>query len=194
MKAVVQDTYGPPEVMEIKEVDNVLNHSLSELVRALGPKGMLVPNGGQFWKRWTASTGVILIKAPLLWLFVPQQIRHVTLSREPGHLFALKELLESGKVTPVVVRTRSARPLRPWRTSERDTLEGRSSSRRDAPPHRESGRLLCCVRRLKRARERSEPGRSPCWTAPTQRRRLAPGLHPMRSASQQSAGTTRGQV
>jgi NADPH:quinone reductase-like Zn-dependent oxidoreductase len=105
MKAVVQDTYGPPDVMEIKEVDNVLNHSLSELVRALGPKGMLVPNGGQFWKRWTASTGVILIKAPLLWLFVPQQIRHVTLSREPGHLFALKELLESGKVTPVIGRS-----------------------------------------------------------------------------------------
>jgi NADPH:quinone reductase-like Zn-dependent oxidoreductase len=105
MKAVVQDTYGPPDVMEIKEVDNVLNHSLSELVRALGPKGMLVPNGGQFWKRWTASTGVILIKAPLLSLVVPQQIRHVTLSREPGHLFALKELLESGKVTPVIGST-----------------------------------------------------------------------------------------
>jgi len=30
------------------------------------PKGTLVPNGGQFHKRWTASTGVILIQAPLL--------------------------------------------------------------------------------------------------------------------------------
>jgi NADPH:quinone reductase-like Zn-dependent oxidoreductase len=86
-------------------LDNVLNHSLSELVRALSTKGMLVPNGGQFWKRWTASTGVILIKAPLLSLVVPQQIRHVTLSSEQDALFALKELLESGKVTPAIGRS-----------------------------------------------------------------------------------------
>jgi len=86
-------------------LDNVLNHSLSQLLRALSPKGTLVPNGGQFYKRWTASTGVILIKAPLLSLLVPQTIRHVTLSRKQDGLLALKELLESGKVTPVIGRT-----------------------------------------------------------------------------------------
>jgi hypothetical protein len=37
-----------------------------------------VPNGGQFYKRWFASTGVLLIKAPLLSLFVPQRIRVCT--------------------------------------------------------------------------------------------------------------------
>ena len=36
---------------------------------------------------------------------MPQQIRHVTLSREQDSLFALKELLESGKLTPVIGRT-----------------------------------------------------------------------------------------
>ena len=88
-------------------LDNVLNHSLSELVRALSRNGMLVPNGGQFWKRWTASTGVILVKAPLLSLVVPQQIRHVTLKRKREDLLALSELLETGKVKPVIGSTYS---------------------------------------------------------------------------------------
>ena len=86
-------------------LDNVLNHSLSHLRRALSPKGTLVPNGGQFYKRWIASTGVILIKAPLLSLFVPQRIHPVRLSPNQDDLLALKELLESGKVTPVIDRT-----------------------------------------------------------------------------------------
>ncbi len=86
-------------------LDNVLNHSLSRLVHTLSPKGTLVPNGGQFYKRWIASVGVILIKAPLLSLFVPQRIRSVTLSRSHDDLLALKELVESGKVTPVIDRT-----------------------------------------------------------------------------------------
>ena len=68
---------------------------------------MLVPNGGQFWKRWTASTGVILVKVPLLSLIVPQQIRHVTLKRKREDLLALSELLETGKVKPVIGRTYS---------------------------------------------------------------------------------------
>ena len=38
-------------------LDNVLRHSLSELLRALNRNGTLVPNGGQFYKRWFASTG-----------------------------------------------------------------------------------------------------------------------------------------
>jgi NADPH:quinone reductase-like Zn-dependent oxidoreductase len=86
-------------------LDNVLDHSLSQLVRALNPQGMLVPNGGQFYKRWTASTGVILIKAPLLSLVVPQRIRHVSLRETRAELLALSALLTFGKVTPVIGRT-----------------------------------------------------------------------------------------
>ena len=85
-------------------LDNVLQHSLSRLLRALNRKGTLVPNGGQFYKRWFASTGVLLIKAPLLSLFVPQRIR--VCSEHPGQsdLLVLKELMESGTLTPIVGR------------------------------------------------------------------------------------------
>jgi NADPH:quinone reductase-like Zn-dependent oxidoreductase len=86
-------------------LDNVLQHSLSELLRALDRRGTLVPNGGQFSKRWFGSVGVLMVKSPLLSLFVPQQIR--VCSERPGQddLLVLKELLESGRLTPVVGRT-----------------------------------------------------------------------------------------
>ena len=86
-------------------LDNVLNHSLSRLLHAMKPKGTLVPNGGQFYKRWIASTGVILVQAPLLSLVKHQRIRSVRLSRNHDDLLALTELLESGKITPVIDRT-----------------------------------------------------------------------------------------
>jgi NADPH:quinone reductase-like Zn-dependent oxidoreductase len=86
-------------------LDNVLQHSLSELLRALEHSGTLVPNGGQFYKRWFASTGVLLVKAPLLSLFVPQKIRICTERPERDDLLVLKGLIESGKLMPVVGRT-----------------------------------------------------------------------------------------
>ncbi len=86
-------------------LDNVLHHSLSRLLRALSRNGTLVPNGGQFYKRWFASTGVLLIKAPLLSLFVPQRIRVCTERPQKEDLLVLKELMETGKLTPVVGST-----------------------------------------------------------------------------------------
>ena len=86
-------------------LDNVLQHSLSDLLRVLNRKGTLVPNGGQFYKRWFASTGVLLIKAPLLSMFVPQRIRVCSERPNQSDLLVLRELLECGKLTPVVGRT-----------------------------------------------------------------------------------------
>jgi NADPH:quinone reductase-like Zn-dependent oxidoreductase len=86
-------------------LDNVLRHSLTELLRALSHHGTLVPNGGQFYKRWFASTGVLLIKAPLLSLVVPQRIRVCNEHPGQGDLLVLKELMESGKLTPFIGRT-----------------------------------------------------------------------------------------
>jgi NADPH:quinone reductase-like Zn-dependent oxidoreductase len=86
-------------------LDNVLRHTLTQLVRIVDRDGVLIPNGGQFWKRWTGGTGVILIKAPLLSMVVPQHIRHVTLARKREGLLALTELIESGRVKPVIGRT-----------------------------------------------------------------------------------------
>jgi NADPH:quinone reductase-like Zn-dependent oxidoreductase len=88
-------------------LDNVLRHSLTELLRAVERGGTLVPNGGQFYKRWFASTGVILIKGPLLSLVVPQRIRLCHEAPGQADLLALKELMDSGKLTPVVGRTYS---------------------------------------------------------------------------------------
>jgi len=84
--------------------DNVLQHSLSELLRVLTRNGTLVPNGGQFLKRWFASAGVLLIKAPLLSLLTQQRIRVCTESPNQRDLLVLRELLGSGKLNPVVGR------------------------------------------------------------------------------------------
>ncbi len=86
-------------------LDNVLRHSLTELLQALERDGTLVPNGGQFYKRWFASTGVLLIKAPLLSLLRPQRIRICHEAPGQDDLLVLKDLMASGKLTPVVGRT-----------------------------------------------------------------------------------------
>jgi NADPH:quinone reductase-like Zn-dependent oxidoreductase len=86
-------------------LDNVLRHSLSELLRVLNRDGTLVPNGGQFYNRWFASTGVLVVKAPLLSLVVPQQIRPFNEREDRDDLLFLSELMESGKLKPVVGRT-----------------------------------------------------------------------------------------
>ena len=85
--------------------DNVLRHTLTQLVRVVDRDGTLIPNGGQFWKRWMGGAGVIVVKGPLLSLVVPQRVRSVRLSQKREGLLALTELLESGRIKPVVGRT-----------------------------------------------------------------------------------------
>ncbi|MEI6451075.1 MAG: zinc-binding dehydrogenase [Actinomycetes bacterium] len=78
---------------------------MSRLLRALNRDGTPARNGGQLYKRWFAGAGVLLIKAPLLALFAPQRIRVCTERPRRKDLRVLKELMESGKLTPVVGRT-----------------------------------------------------------------------------------------
>jgi NADPH:quinone reductase-like Zn-dependent oxidoreductase len=85
-------------------LDNVANHSLSDLRRALTPTGMLVPNGGGFDHRWMASGGRI-VRAAVLFQFGSQRLGNFLLSHMVEDLFALAELIEAGKVTPVMDRT-----------------------------------------------------------------------------------------
>jgi NADPH:quinone reductase-like Zn-dependent oxidoreductase len=84
-------------------LDNVANHSLSSLRRALTPTGTLVPNGGGFDNRWFAGGGRV-IHAKLLSPFVKHALRPFLLSRRHEDLEVLRSLLEAGKVTPVIDR------------------------------------------------------------------------------------------
>jgi len=85
-------------------LDNVANHSLSDLRRALTPTGTLVPNGGGFDNHWFASGGR-MIGAHVLNRFVSHRLRPFIVSPKLEDLVALKGLIESGKVTPVIDRT-----------------------------------------------------------------------------------------
>jgi NADPH:quinone reductase-like Zn-dependent oxidoreductase len=87
-------------------LDNVANRSLSDLRRALTPKGMLVPNGGGFEHRWVAGGGR-LIGAKLSFAFGSQTVATFIASPKQENLVALAEFLEAGTVTPVIDRTYS---------------------------------------------------------------------------------------
>jgi NADPH:quinone reductase-like Zn-dependent oxidoreductase len=85
-------------------LDNVANHSLSDLRRALTPTGTLVPNGGGFDNHWFASGGRV-ISAHVLNRFVSHRLRPFVVSPKFEDLLVLKEMIETGKMTPVIDRT-----------------------------------------------------------------------------------------
>jgi NADPH:quinone reductase-like Zn-dependent oxidoreductase len=85
-------------------LDNVSNHSLSRLRRTLTPTGVLIPNGGNFGNRWFASAGR-LMRATVLFRFGAQRLGRFLVSTSHDDLVALKDLIESGKVTPVLSGT-----------------------------------------------------------------------------------------
>lgn len=84
-------------------LDNVENRSLSECRRALAPGGTLVLNSG------TGARGIEmlirLVKPLVVSPFVRQNLRRYLSTPNHEDLLVLKELVESGKLRPVVDRT-----------------------------------------------------------------------------------------
>jgi NADPH:quinone reductase-like Zn-dependent oxidoreductase len=89
-------TQGEPRYDLI--LDNVASHSFADYRRVLEPGGTLMPNSGH------AGMGYVL-KAFLLPLFVRQQERPFVSTPNQDDLITLKELVEAGRVTPVIDRT-----------------------------------------------------------------------------------------
>ncbi len=80
------------------------NRRLSHLRRALTPRGTLVIVGGESGGRWLGGFDRSL-RAVLLSLFVPQNLGMLASTENAKDLNELRELIETGQVTPAVDRT-----------------------------------------------------------------------------------------
>jgi NADPH:quinone reductase-like Zn-dependent oxidoreductase len=80
--------------------DAVANRSLSDCRRALTPQGTLVIVGGA-GGRWIGGIGRF-IRALVISPFVRQRLRPLVHTENEEDLATLKELVEAGKVTPVI--------------------------------------------------------------------------------------------
>jgi NADPH:quinone reductase-like Zn-dependent oxidoreductase len=85
-------------------IDTGGNRRLSHLRRALTPRGRLVIVGGETGGRWLGGFDRAL-RAVLLSPFVRQTLGMLASTEQADDLDALRELIESGQVTPAIDRT-----------------------------------------------------------------------------------------
>lgn len=85
-------------------LDNVGNRTLSELRRALAPRGTLIPNSnkgsGRLVGGFLQRAAQALVTSP----FVSQRLRPFAATDRRDDLVALTELIEAGRVSPVIDR------------------------------------------------------------------------------------------
>jgi NADPH:quinone reductase-like Zn-dependent oxidoreductase len=82
-------------------LDNVGNHSMARTRRALTPTGTLISNGGGHADGKLGRT----VRTMLVSLFVRQQAGPTVKTQNRDDLVALAQLIDAGKLTPVVDRT-----------------------------------------------------------------------------------------
>jgi NADPH:quinone reductase-like Zn-dependent oxidoreductase len=85
-------------------LDTAGHRSLSQLRRALTPTGTLVIVGSEGRGRWLGGFDRSL-RAPVLSRFVGQRLRMLASKPRQDDLMVLWELIEAGKLTPVIDRT-----------------------------------------------------------------------------------------
>jgi NADPH:quinone reductase-like Zn-dependent oxidoreductase len=86
-------------------IDTAGRRPLSQLRRALTPKGTLVIVGGDGGGRWTGGFFRGVLRAPLVSLFVGQRLLGLATRVKREDLLTLKELIEAGTLRPVIDRT-----------------------------------------------------------------------------------------
>jgi NADPH:quinone reductase-like Zn-dependent oxidoreductase len=101
-------------------LDTAGRRSLSQLRRALTPKGTLVIVGGEGGGRWLGGFDRNL-RAVVLSRLVGQRLRMLSSKPRQDDLQVLRQLLEAGKLTPVIDRTF---PLREVPEAFRQLVEG----------------------------------------------------------------------
>lgn len=99
-----QDDFADGEHRYDLVIDIGGNSSLSRLRRALTATGTLVIVGGEGGGRWLGGLGRLL-RARLVSPFVSQRLTTKMPSENAEDMLALTELIEAGKVTPVIDRT-----------------------------------------------------------------------------------------
>jgi NADPH:quinone reductase-like Zn-dependent oxidoreductase len=82
-------------------LDNVGNHSPAAMRGALTPTGKLQCNNGTLGGPWFGTMGTV-VKTAAVSKFNPQQAGPSIKFQNRKDLFVLKELIEAGKVTPVI--------------------------------------------------------------------------------------------
>jgi NADPH:quinone reductase-like Zn-dependent oxidoreductase len=83
--------------------DCVANRSLWSCRRVLNPGGRCIIVGAPH-SRWLIGILARMIEALVLWPFVSQKLIPFMAKRDPGDLNIIRDLMESGKVTPVIDR------------------------------------------------------------------------------------------